>query len=154
MKHLKGDLLKSGCDILCHQANCLGAMGAGIALQIKNQYPAVFEAYKKHCRESDSTKLLGTIQPVPDGDSVIVNCFSQYHYSSVRKQTDYKAVRSCMQAVKDYALSMSKKLGRPVRVGFPDHYGCGLAGGDWSIVLPIIQQTLEVDGVQLEIWKY
>lgn len=154
MKIFDGDLLKSGCDIICHQTNCFGAMGAGIALQIKKQFPEVYSQYKQHCQKNDPAKLLGTIQSVRAGNLVVINCFSQYNYSSVRKQTDYNAVRLCMNAVKEFVLKKAKEFGRPVRVGFPDHYGCGLAGGDWSIVLPIIKEELDIDGINLEIWKY
>lgn len=32
--HHNGDLLKSGCDIICHQVNLQGIMGGGLAKQI------------------------------------------------------------------------------------------------------------------------
>ena len=41
-----GDLLKSGCDIICHQVNLQGVMGGGIARQIANKYPDVEKSYK------------------------------------------------------------------------------------------------------------
>ena len=37
IKFFNGDLLKSGCDIICHQVNEYGVMGAGIAKQIKEK---------------------------------------------------------------------------------------------------------------------
>ena len=36
-------------NIICHQVNCLGIMGGGITLQIKNRWPLVFEQYKEYC---------------------------------------------------------------------------------------------------------
>ena len=43
IKFFNGDLLKSGCDIICHQVNEYGVMGAGIAKQIKEKYPKALE---------------------------------------------------------------------------------------------------------------
>ena len=45
--NIVGDLLKQDkVDIICHQTNCKGVMGAGIAFQIKRTYPEVFKKYK------------------------------------------------------------------------------------------------------------
>lgn len=46
-----GDILTSTADVICHQVNCKGVMGAGLAKQIKQKYPAVFKLYKKRCDE-------------------------------------------------------------------------------------------------------
>ena len=40
-------------DILCHQVNCQGVMGAGLAKQIRSKYPEVYEQYKE-----DFSKLI------------------------------------------------------------------------------------------------
>lgn len=48
--NMVGDLLKQDkVDIICHQTNCKGVMGAGIAFQIKRTYPEVFKKYKEFC---------------------------------------------------------------------------------------------------------
>lgn len=39
--YYNGDILKSKADIICQQVNCKGAMGAGLAKQIKEKYPKV-----------------------------------------------------------------------------------------------------------------
>ena len=45
-------------NISVHQTNCQGVMGHGIALQIKNKYPEVFNAYYHYCKTSIPTHLL------------------------------------------------------------------------------------------------
>ncbi len=35
----EGDLLKSNCDVICHQVNLQGVMGGGLALQIARKFP-------------------------------------------------------------------------------------------------------------------
>ena len=46
------DIFDSGADIICHQVNCQGVMGSGLAKQIRERYPIVYEEYKKWCDES------------------------------------------------------------------------------------------------------
>ena len=38
-KHEFKDIFLSDSAIICHQVNCLGSMGAGIAKQMKQKYP-------------------------------------------------------------------------------------------------------------------
>lgn len=46
--NIVGDLLKQDkVDIICHQTNCKGVMGAGIAFQIKRAYPEVFKKVQR-----------------------------------------------------------------------------------------------------------
>ena len=48
--------------------------------------------------------------------------------------TDYEAVRKCFEFVKPYAQF------QPIHI--PYQYGCGIAGGDWNIVVKIITDVL------------
>ncbi len=42
---VEGSVLDAKENIIGHQVNCIGVMGAGLALQIKNKYSMVFEEY-------------------------------------------------------------------------------------------------------------
>ena len=54
------DLLKVKKGIVCHQVNCIGVMGAGIAQDIRTKWPAVYRNYKADCDlfASDPRRLL------------------------------------------------------------------------------------------------
>ena len=43
--YVKGNLLESDCNYICHQVNCQGRMGSGIAGQIREKWPIVYEMY-------------------------------------------------------------------------------------------------------------
>ena len=45
MYYKTGDLLDAPVDYICHQVNCQGRMGSGIAKQIKERWPVVYEGY-------------------------------------------------------------------------------------------------------------
>ncbi len=47
IKIIEGNLFDSQADILCHQCNCQGVMGSGVAAEVKKQYPQVYKAYRK-----------------------------------------------------------------------------------------------------------
>ena len=155
-----GDLLDSGCDIICHQVNCKGVMGSGIALQIRQKYPNVFTSYERRANATpDSNWLLGTVDFVPTDDFIVANLFAQdaFYPRSVR-HTNYVALKNCLLSVKNFALAFKNtKLFNSsdiCRIGIPYKIGCGLGGGDWEIVKSIIEDIFEKDTViSIEIWN-
>ena len=50
-------------NIIIQQVNCQGVMNSGIARQIRNKYPGVFDSYKKICDEykHNTSELLGKV---------------------------------------------------------------------------------------------
>ena len=55
-----GDIFDSNCNIICHQVNCMGVMGAGLAKQVKKKCPDAFRRYITFVKKSkeDKSKLL------------------------------------------------------------------------------------------------
>ncbi len=122
-------------DILGHQVNLRGVMGAGIAKQIRAAYPNVYKIY----REAVATREIGlaNVQIVRVGPSRwIANIAAQSGVGMGTKQTDYGALR---MALADLAEFIERTT---LRVGLPYGIGCGLAGGDWGIVLRLIEECL------------
>lgn len=48
-----GDMFESKCQTLVNTVNCEGVMGTGLALQFKNIYPKMFNAYKEACKPGE-----------------------------------------------------------------------------------------------------
>ena len=46
MKIIYGDILNITEGIIRQQVNCMGVMGSGLAKQIRNKYPRVYQKYK------------------------------------------------------------------------------------------------------------
>ena len=93
VKEVYGDLLKQPVDIIAHQTNCAGVMGAGIALQIKKSL-LTSEEYNKYvniCKQQGAD-LLGKTQllEAPDG-RIIANCFGENIPTGKGKDTDIHA---------------------------------------------------------------
>lgn len=134
IKHIKGDIFKSGADVIIHQVNCHGVMGGGIALQVRQKYPEVYKKYVNVCKKYDADTLLGMMQTAKANDgTVIVNMFSQNDFGHDGCYTDYDAMRNGLETVR--ALYEGKSIAIPYLIG------CGLGGGDWKIVSQIIEEV-------------
>lgn len=46
-----GDMFREGASVLVNTVNCVGVMGAGVALAFKTKYPDMFKEYKKLCAQ-------------------------------------------------------------------------------------------------------
>lgn len=47
------DIFKQDADILVNPVNCVGVMGKGLALDVKNRYPENFKAYALACKKKE-----------------------------------------------------------------------------------------------------
>lgn len=152
--HIKGNILtpSKAPTIICHQVNCMGVMGAGLAKQIRDTYPSVYQHYRIKCySEHNDIGMLGKIQLVPltKDFSGIANLFGQYQYGRNQQQTNYDALRTSLNKLANVMLA----TGSQATVRIPYKMGCGLAGGKWDIVLNIIHETLCKHDISVEIWE-
>lgn len=138
---VKGDIFESDVDIIVHQVNCCGTMGAGIAKQIRNRFPNTFANYRKLCESTRPEHLIGhnlyTAEMLDERRVIVANIFGQNGFGRSRLFTDYDALNQCFARLAKDALSL-KTRGLPNKIGIPYKIGCGLGGGDWSIVSEII----------------
>lgn len=142
-----GDLFTSNATYLCHQVNCMGIMGRGIAKSVREKFPNAYEEYVKLCphETAPNEKLLGVVQFVDCGSKTIINMFAQITYGTTCRQTDYEAFRKCLKSIKNTV---------PVNqtIAFPFNIGCGLGGGNWELIQRLIKDVLG-DSHHVEIWK-
>lgn len=150
----EGDVLTSSANIIAHQVNCRGVMGAGLAKQIRIKFPKVFAEYSvlcNRCKENDDAKmLLGVVQFVNVDSKIFANCFAQLNYNAKIKQTQDKYFKECMVTLEKYAREEGL-----TSVAIPYKMGCGLAGGNWdNEIYPIIMSVFKDSPVTLEIWEF
>lgn len=154
LKHIRGDIFESKADCILHQVNCQGVMRSGVAKQVREKYPVVFQWYKARCDEDKKMReqtgqtksnLLGLAQICykenyrvgdPNMDTqAIVNLFAQDKYGyDGHCYTDYEALRKCLEYVNSHFKGKS--------VAIPYLMACHRGGGDWSVVSKIIEETL------------
>lgn len=147
----EGNVFDSDAKIICHQVNCQGVMGSGVAKEVRERFPNVYSAYHDYCEENKDypARLLGVAQMVPidkEGSRWIANCFGQDKFGYDGKQ--YTSVGALMEAFQEVA-KMAKMAG--AKVAMPYKIGCVRGGANWPLVKKIIDVTFQ--GVDVELWK-
>lgn len=142
INYIKGNLLDSDCNFICHQVNCQGKMGSGVAKQIRDRWP---EVYSNYARVANS-KMLGKVQILYIEDAniprqCVVNMFSQenYGYNGAR-YTSYDAFWNCLNELKN-------QIPKGATIAFPYKIGCGLGGANWEIIEKMIDVVFKDYGV-------
>ena len=127
--------------IVCHQVNCQGVMGAGLALQIRKKWPIVYDRYRKYV--AFHTHLLGKLQLVTiNNDLIVANIFGQDRYGRIKRYTDYNALRSALNTLAKWLDTHLNLTGQKMPVYFPVGMSCKLAGGDWYLVKSMIKNII------------
>lgn len=149
VNEIYGDLLTCGADILCHQVNYSGVMGAGVAWAIREKLlnDEQYQQYVDYCTVL-SESALGSVQYIRLSrvkPCILANCFSQRGWAISSSLTDYRAFRLCMESVEQTARK------RGFSVALPGYMGCGIAGGDWTKVHAIIVEAFGRSTVPLTI---
>lgn len=146
LKHVNGNLITGNFSIIVHQVNCKGVMGAGLAKQIRNIYPGVYDDYIRALRYENAG--LGHVifsyamcdpEKYDKSCRTIVSMLAQDGYGRDKRYTDYDAFKECLEVFRRYLESYDSTW----TVAFPYGIGCGLAGGDWNIIEKMIKEFSE-----------
>lgn len=151
IKILDGNLFDCNADIICHQCNCQGVMGTGVALEVKRRYPNVFADYKKDY-ENGKLKLGYVCFSLTNNikNQIIANLCGQDKYGyDGSVYTNYDKLQECLNKVVKYA-NMNNYDRKPV-IAFPYLMSCHRGGGDWNKVYKMIEDTFK--DFDVEIWK-
>lgn len=143
-----GDLLKSDCTVIMHQANCQKTMGAGIAKAIAHKFPEAKKVDKEN-RLSPEERF-GTFTHYEDENVTIVNLYGQLRYGKKGVFTDYKKLENSINSFFIYGLENNIDLNK---VGIPYKMGCGLAGGDWIVVKALLERQSNKHNVNIHIYE-
>ena len=109
-------------------------MGGGLALQIKNKWPRVYEYYARYCQLSPE---LGDVCYADANKNIMVaNLFGKCRIGGNKNNTVYGVYPKMLEDV------VSASLAAELPIYIPYGIGCGLAGGDWNIMLPILEKHL------------
>lgn len=149
IEYVEGNLLDSEEQFIAHQTNCRSSNGiaAGIAKQIFTKYP-----YSNVYFNNNEDKL-GIIQIMGNGDDqrYIINMFAQKfpgkHWSLGEDTEANRKIYfyNCLKQI--YSITDIQS------VAFPDHIGCGLAGGDWEWYHKTIKEFAEHTKIKTVIYK-
>ena len=140
IKVVRGDCFSSEnlllWDAVGHQVNARGGFGTGFAAAVTRFSPQAREAYLRVHRTRGWG--LGDIEPVLESEhgKWIVHICGQDRYGRGRRFTDYEALKRGLAAFSGFTAE------RGLRPALP-RIGAGNAGGDWSIILPMIEEAFD-----------
>lgn len=135
------NLLNAKEDILVHQVNIDGIMGSGVAKQIAEKYPIAKKSYVEFCDEHNFVygNLRGKVCIVLDNGKYIANIFSQDR----NFDTDYEAMEMALKSVRELVDEYDLTVAMPFKIG------CGIAHGEWELVLETIKKVFKGSKVVL-----
>lgn len=151
LHYKKGDLLKSDCTVIMHQANCMSTMRSGIAKSIAEMYPGARIVDENSLY--DKEERFGSYTAYKDDNGVtIVNLYGQYDFGREKVQTNYDKLES---AINMFLHSVNSGLYNKseLKIGVPYKMGCDRAGGDWEIVWDILDRQSRKHRLDIHIYK-
>lgn len=135
IKFVTGDFFDYNADIRINTVNCVGVMGAGVALLFKNKYPDMFEEYQKACQNKEVQP--GKPHVWHDNDMfskmTIINFPTKVHW---KDPSEYDYIEKGLKWLKVY---LSDKKNSTITL---PALGCGHGGLDWERVKGMINNYL------------
>jgi O-acetyl-ADP-ribose deacetylase (regulator of RNase III) len=152
--YLKGDATcpqAAGNKIICHVCNDRGGWGKGFVMALSKRWPGPEEDYRAwHRDRADNDFVLGSVRFVQVEPTVwVANMIGQHGMTagSQGPPIRYGAVEECLKKVADKAKELEASVHMP-------RIGCGLAGGTWQEIEPIIVRTLADKDVSAMVYDF
>jgi len=145
----KGDLTKSGANVLIHGCNCHHTMGSGVAQALRAAWPKCYTADIMQTKIADGTKMgsWSSCGKATPEEPLIINLYTQYNYGTHQRQLNYEAVATGMLRIARRLEELDHDMNW--RIAMP-RIGAGLAGGDWNIIELMINGAFE--DRKVEVW--
>lgn len=135
--------------IICHICNDIGAWGKGFVTALSKKWSSPEAAYRKWYQQRNQNDFkLGSIQLIRvEEDIWVANMIAQHKIrtNSVDSPIRYFAVESCLELLRESALQLSASIHMP-------RIGCGLAGGNWNLIEPIISDQLSSFDISVTVY--
>ena len=152
--YIKGDATSpqaKGIKIICHVCNDLGGWGKGFVLAISKRWKEPETEYRTwHAKGAKAGFGLGEVQFVQVEPYIwVANMIAQrgMKHGSSGPPIRYEAVASCLKRVAVKALELGASIHMP-------RIGCGLAGGKWSEIEPLIEEHLLASRLAVTVYDF
>ncbi|WP_327089179.1 macro domain-containing protein [Nonomuraea sp. NBC_01738] len=146
LSYVTGDATSPSGDgprIICHVCNDLGGWGRGFVLALSRRWPEPEAAYR-----SMRSYELGETQLVQVEPTIwVANMIAQHGVRPTQAGPPirYEALNNCLAALATRAADLGASVHMP-------RIGCGLAGGTWDQVEPLITDNLVRQGIEVTVY--
>ncbi|WP_434599252.1 macro domain-containing protein [Streptomyces sp. A5-4] len=139
-----------GVKIIAHVCNDLGGWGKGFVLALSRRWPEPETAYRRWHRERAANEFgLGAVQCVQVEPYIwVANMVGQHGMRTGSKGVPvrYEAIDRALGAVAGRAADLGASVHMP-------RIGCGLAGGKWSRIEPLVGERLVRRGISVTVYE-
>ncbi|RSN52193.1 macro domain-containing protein [Actinomadura sp. WAC 06369] len=153
VRYIKGDATSpqaKGVKVIAHVCNDLGGWGKGFVLAVSRRWKEPEARYREwHRGRAKNDFALGAVQYVQVERYVwVANMVAQrgIRPSSNGPPIRYEALDRALDSLGAKALDLSASVHMP-------RIGCGLAGGRWERVEPLIERRLTDRGVPVTVYE-
>ena len=151
---IKGDATSpqaKGRKVIAHVCNDLGGWGKGFVVAVSRRWPTPEKDFRAwHRGRAGNDFGLGATRLVQVSvDIWVANMVGQrgIRTGSGGPPIRYEAVERCLATLGDEALALGASVHMP-------RIGCGLAGGKWSKIEPIIIRTLSERDIAVTVYDF
>lgn len=152
--YLRGDATcpqAKGPKIICHICNDIGGWGKGFVLALSKRWKQPEAEYRAwYAARRDRGFALGAVQFVPVASTIwVANMIGQHGIKTGTSGPPirYDAVGECLKKVAEKACELGASVHMP-------RIGCGLAGGQWTKIEPLITQSLLIADVAVMVYDF
>lgn len=128
IKYVTGDFFDYKANYRINTVNCVGVMGAGVALEFKNRFPDMYKAYVEVCKNNEISPSKPFIWEEIDlfSNCTIINLPTKIHW---KNPSEYEYIEANLLWLKDFL--SNKNIEDTVTL---PALGCGHGGLNWNIV--------------------
>jgi O-acetyl-ADP-ribose deacetylase (regulator of RNase III) len=153
IQYKKGDATRPegpGNKIILHVCNDIGGWGKGFVMAISKRWPEPERMYRDWHASQENFKL-GEAQLVQVEENIwVANIVGQHKIHKDENGNPpirYDSIREGLHKVGRLALDIKATIHMP-------RIGCGLAGGTWDKIEPILEETLIVHQLEVTVYDF
>ncbi|OZG73090.1 hypothetical protein BTA51_11370 [Hahella sp. CCB-MM4] len=147
IKFVSGDFFNFDADIMVNTVNCVGVMGAGVALAFKKRYPEMFADYVEKCKAKQIRPGRPATWVQKDMISKEIEIINFPTKDDWKKPSKYSYIEEGLQWL---SLYLEDKQGKKVTL---PALGCGHGGLEWSKVREMILSKLENSVAEIYVFE-
>ncbi|GAA3504837.1 macro domain-containing protein [Streptomyces prasinosporus] len=140
-----------GVKVIAHVCNDIGGWGKGFVLAVSRRWPEPEAAYRAWHRDRASNDFaLGAVQLVRvERYAWVANMIGQRGVRTGSKGVPvrYEAIDTALARLADHAAGLDASVHMP-------RIGCGLAGGKWSRIEPMVTERLVRRGIPVTVYDH
>lgn len=139
-----------GNKIIVHICNDIGGWGKGFVMALSKRWAAPEQKYREWHRSHINFEL-GEVQFVQVGtDLWVANLIGQHKVNRDEHGNApirYDVVEKGLEKLAAFALEHAASVHMP-------RIGCGLAGGNWDVMGPIVEKALSAKGIDVTVYDF